>query len=170
MRKTAIAIMLVGFVFAFFSVRLAGVDLLIDAVGFLLVFNGVRPLQKSLPGFGQSSWCALALVLVSALQLFLGGFALLILGLLRSALEVALYLMLMGGFSRLLQAEGRGRALPLWRAAALLCALAAVFSALLLFVTLPALAATLVLALLHLPLLLALVWLALLPAPASPGK
>lgn len=164
MRKTALAIMLVGFVFVFFSIPLAGIDLLIDAVGFLLIFNGVRPLEKTLPGFGKASWCAILLTVLAAVQLFFGGTVYLVLSLLRAAGEVLLFLWMMRGFARMLQSENRARLAQLTYAAFALNIAASALVAVMLFVTLPTLAMAIVLAAVHLLLLALLVRLALLPA------
>ncbi|NLW79961.1 MAG: hypothetical protein GXY32_11225 [Ruminococcaceae bacterium] len=165
MRRTALAIMLVGFVFVFFSIPLAGVDLLIDAVGFLLVFNGARPLEKTMPGFGKASWCAIALTVVSAAQLFLGGTVYLVLSLLRAAGEVLLFLWLMRGLTQMLKKESRLRLVPLTYGAFTLNMATSALVAVMLFVPLPALAMGIVLAVVHVLLLALLLRLALLPAP-----
>lgn len=129
MRRTAVGIILAGFLFIFVRLSFLGIDILIDAVGFLLIFNGARALQKigraqtdgllkpgatpvqepaPLPatfGFGAAQGCAIALVFVSALQLFLTGVPLTVLGILRAALEIALFAFLLRGFGPLARQE-----------------------------------------------------------------
>lgn len=102
MRKTAILLILAGLVFAFFSLPFEGIDLLIDAVGFLLVWNGVRALQKQTGQFAFGPVCSGALVVVCAAALFVpAGLAANLLLLTRGVLEAALILFLMLGFGRL---------------------------------------------------------------------
>lgn len=163
MRRTAIAIMLVGFVFVFFSVEFRGIDLLIDAVGFLAIFNAVRPFEKTMPGFGKSTWCAIALTVLAAGQLFFGGTVYLVLSLLRAAGEILLFLWLMRGFAQMLVRDGRRQLAPLVYGAFALNVAASAFGAVLLFVPLAGLAVTIVLAVVHLLLVALLLRLALLP-------
>lgn len=70
MTAIIMGIMLVGFSFTFFALPFAGIDLLIDAVGYLLIFNAVRPLRKLYPAFKGSVSTSLLLVVVSSLELF----------------------------------------------------------------------------------------------------
>lgn len=117
MQKTAVGVMLAGFVLAFFSIEAFGMDLLIDAVGWLLVFNAARALAVWDKGFKPASWLALGLVGVSALQLFfMAGALALVLGVLRVAGQAALFLLLAGGFARLFAAGGQKRLAPVARA------------------------------------------------------
>lgn len=102
MRKTAILILLAGFVFTSFAVEAAGIDLLIDSVGFLLAFNGMRGLARAQPGFAPGGAVCLGLVAVSALQLFCSGAVLAALSVARALGEAALYLLLLRGFWRML--------------------------------------------------------------------
>lgn len=112
MRKTAQGIMLAGFVFVFFALPFAGVDLLIDAVGFLLVWNGLAALQKLDKTFGAAPLVCLALVAVAAAQLFFEGAAAQVLRAVRVAGEVVLYWQMLKGFAR--QAPKRAVPLPAW--------------------------------------------------------
>lgn len=125
MRKAAVGILLVGYVFVIFALPAFGIDLLIDAVGFLLIFNAARALRRTEPAFAFAPWVALALVVVSALQLFLSGAALVALAILRGLGEGLLLGLLARGFGRMLAAEGKPRAAVLARAGLLLCAAAA---------------------------------------------
>ncbi len=126
MRRTAILIMMVGFLFAYFSLEVAGIDLLIDAVGFLLVWNGVRVLARQENGFGFSGPVCLALVGICALQLFFDGTVGQVLAVLRAVAEVVLYAMMLRGFWRALRTGG-GKADPVLAAVAFGgCMLAAV--------------------------------------------
>lgn len=99
MRRIAIAVMLAGFLFTTLSIRAAGIDLLIDAVGFLLIFNAARWLAKLGDRFTPCIPLCLGLLAVAALQLFLQGTALAVLGAVRAAGEAALYLLLWRGFA-----------------------------------------------------------------------
>lgn len=109
--KTAVAILLAGFVFAFFQLPFAGIDLLLDPVGFLLVFNGANGLRKLAGaegrGFGPACGVALALVALTAVQLFAGGAVADVLPALRGGLEAALFYLLYRGFAALLEGSGR---------------------------------------------------------------
>ncbi len=105
--SVALGLVLAGLVFALCSVRVGGMDVLVDAVGWLLVFNGLRPLEKPGGGVGPRGLLCLGLLALSAAQLFLvsGGLA----GwlyLLRMALEAGLFLSLIGLLGRFLAAFG----------------------------------------------------------------
>jgi hypothetical protein len=96
MLPAAIGLMLAGFGFIFFTVTAGDLDILIDAVGFLLIFNGVLALRKTHKKlFGGACLLCLPLVAVACLQLFFifGTAPLLLLGL-RAVLEALLYLLL----------------------------------------------------------------------------
>lgn len=136
MRRIAAGILLAGFVFIFFRVPVLGIDILIDAVGFLLLFNGARALQKmeraeaalcapdlfTPPAFafGAAQPIAIALVALSAAQLFAGAVTGLgsgggIVGIARGVLEILLFACLLRGLLPLLKRQGRralGWALP----------------------------------------------------------
>ncbi len=136
MRRIAVGILLVGFVFVFFRLAVLDIDLLMDPVGFLLLFNGVRALQKIqrataarpqtetdaargetpartfLPGTGP---LALVLVVLSGVMIFFPGAPaswstpLLVCGAVFYLLQ-ALYFIFLGiGFGALLRAQGRRR-------------------------------------------------------------
>lgn len=122
MRKTAILILLAGFVFVFYSLEFMGVDLLIDAVGWLMVWNGVRALHKRDGVFRLSVIFSLMLVPISALQLFFTGPVVFLLWALRYACELLFYFTMMQGFCRLLCTENRQKNTPLVRAV-FLCAM-----------------------------------------------
>lgn len=107
MRKTALLILLVGFIFVSFSVPFMGIDLLLDPVGWLLVWNALRALRLKDRVIGASVPVALVLVPVSALQLFLAtGTLSLVLALLQAGLEAALFLLMLRGFDALLTQQG----------------------------------------------------------------
>lgn len=99
MRRTAFGIMLVGLLLVAFRIPFMGMDLLIDAVGYLLVCNGLWALHKVqrlypawLPGV------CLPLVLAAALQLFFSvGTVLLITQILCLLLECILYVAFAAG-------------------------------------------------------------------------
>lgn len=160
MRKTAVGIILAGFLFIFIRLSFMGIDLLIDAVGFLLLFNGARALQKIgraeaaglLPvsganaageaarppatlGFGAAQICAIILIIVSALQLFLLGVPGVVAGILRAAGETALLFFLLRGFGPMLQNGRLFAFVRLLPAAFALSMAAAVLSILFLFYT-----------------------------------
>lgn len=105
MQKTAFGILLVGFVFVCFQIQLFGIDLLIDAVGFSLIFNGIRPLRKTMGGFLYADLVCLALVLVTALQLFISGPFGVVLALVRSVLEIFVFAGLAQGVYKWLQKQ-----------------------------------------------------------------
>ena len=108
MQRTAVAIMLAGFIFTFFSLPFFGIDLFIDAVGFSLIFNAARALKSWQASFGKAAIAAMALVPLSALQLFFTAAPLaLALALLRAAGEAALFYFLAFGFYALLDASKR---------------------------------------------------------------
>lgn len=105
MLPAAIGLLLAGFGFTFFSVTVGDLDILIDAVGFLLVFNGVGALRKANKGlFGGTAPVCLLLVVVACLQLFLpfGAMRVILLEA-RAALEAILYLLLARSMGRALQ-------------------------------------------------------------------
>lgn len=123
MRKPAIALLLAGAVFTVFTVPFAGIDLFIDAVGFLLMFNALRALRLLEPGFGPGAFLCLVLVPVAALQLFLGGVAGAALWLLRGLAAGVLCLLMARGFGCMLEKEYGPR--PALAARVLLCLAAA---------------------------------------------
>ena len=126
--QNAVGILLVGFVFALFTLTFFGIDILLDAVGWLLVFNGVRPLERPKGGIGVRASLCLGLVVVSAAQLFLTGgvVALLLLGA-RAALEAALFLLLISLFRNLLASYGRARLAVVFAGVLALSAVASLF-------------------------------------------
>lgn len=63
-------ILFAGFAFTIFTIPFAGVDLLIDAVGFLLIFNGLLPLRKLHSAFFAAVPVSICLVILASLQLF----------------------------------------------------------------------------------------------------
>ena len=117
MQKTAVGVMLAGFVLAFFSLYAFGLDLLIDAVGFLLVFNSARALAVWAAPFKPASAVALGLVAVAAAQLFfMSGVPAVVLGVLRGAGLAALYLLFSAGFAPLFGAGYQKRLAPIAKA------------------------------------------------------
>lgn len=112
-RKTATALLAVGLAFAWFAVMVFGVDVLIDAVGFLVAFNGLRPLARLWPKFRGGPLCALLLVAVSACALFVPRqFGAPLQGT-RCLLEAALAVVLARGFGQMYRGgpKAMGRAL-----------------------------------------------------------
>ena len=97
MRKTSLMILLAGFVFIYFTLPFSGIDLLIDAVGFLLIRNGLRGLQKTGVTLGPAVSICLVLVAIAAGQLFVGGIFIVILAVLRAMAEASLLFFLMQG-------------------------------------------------------------------------
>lgn len=95
MQKIAVGIILFGLAFTFFSIFFAGIDILIDAVGFLFVFNGTWALRKKVPLFAKAACLSLVLVVVSSAQLF--AFSALATGVLLLRLILNLVLMLILG-------------------------------------------------------------------------
>ena len=77
-----------------------GVDLLIDAVGFLLAWNGLRALQKQEPVFCFAPLCCRVLIPLSALDLFFSGWLYGVVVLLRIVLEALLYWQFLRGCLR----------------------------------------------------------------------
>lgn len=172
MHRPAAFIMLAGAVFIFFSLPLYGVDLLIDAVGFLLLFNGLRPYARLYPAFGPAPAVSLGLVAVAALSLFIGGAVGAALLWALAGGSALLFLLMALGFGRgLLPAEPRSSGARAPIAALAIClglaAPAAFFPRL--AALLPALAGALDAAGLavHLALLAALCWYAINP-PCQP--
>lgn len=84
-----------GFVFMYATLPFMGMDLLIDAVGFLLMFNGLNALRKLEPacGFALPGFIALAMVVPAAVQLFASGGVLAVAGWVRLAGETLLYVL-----------------------------------------------------------------------------
>ncbi len=97
MKKTSIMILLAGFVFIYFTLPFSGIDLLIDAVGFLLLWNGLRGLQKAGVNTGLAAPLCLLLVLVASGQLFVGGAFYTVLTVLRSLAEAVLLFFILQG-------------------------------------------------------------------------
>ena len=103
MRKTAVVILSIGYVFTLFRVEVAGIDLLLDPVGWILVFNGLWGLGKREKGRFRAGWItSLGLVALSAAQLFVKqGRAVLFLAGLNSALQLALFGFMLWDFYKL---------------------------------------------------------------------
>lgn len=104
MRKTAVAIILFGLLFANVTLLFSGIDLLIDAVGFLLVWNGIVALQKVDPVYGKSSITSMVLVVLAVAQLFFTdaqSTIFMILFLLRIVAEGILCWQVLNGFGKL---------------------------------------------------------------------
>lgn len=122
MRRTALIIMTAGFLFLLdtASITVAGIDLLLDPVGFLLIFNAVRPLKKYGDRFGPCIPLSLALVALSAVQLFLtAGLAAAVVAALRYAGQGALLLCLALGLAALPGVRrSRAKTIALWAVAA----------------------------------------------------
>lgn len=188
MRRTAVGILLAGFVFIFFIIPFMGIDLLIDAVGFLLLFNGARALQKIgraeaeglLPGtntgllppasfgFGAAQPLAIILVGLSAVQLFVGvstGMASGggIIGIARAVLEILLFLSLLRGFGPFLKNRGLkvlGLAVPIALLLDMAAGVLSILAILFLFVAAPFLfAVNVAAAIIHLFTLAVFIWL-----------
>ena len=109
MRRTAFLILLAGVIFVYFSIPFMGIDLLIDAVGFSLLFNAIRPLRKTRQGFAIADSLCLGLVLVSALQLLFFGIPSIVLASLRALLETLVFCMLAGGLWQMLKRDNAPR-------------------------------------------------------------
>ncbi|MDL2254151.1 hypothetical protein LJC49_08835 [Ruminococcaceae bacterium OttesenSCG-928-I18] len=157
--RNAIGILLAGFVLALFTIELAGIDILLDAVGWLLVFNGVRPLERPEGGIGPRAALALGLVAVSALQLFFTeGMPAVVLAGARAGLEIVFFLLLIGLFRRILHKFGQSKTAGVMAFLLAVNAVAAVFWVL--RFALPATAAVLtaVGAVTHVLLVLGLLW------------
>lgn len=104
MRKTAVAIILLGLLFANCTLLFSGIDLLIDAVGFLLIWNGVSALQKVDHVYGKSSVTSIILLVLSIAQLFFTNpqsIIFMILFLLRVCAEGILCWQVINGFCKL---------------------------------------------------------------------
>lgn len=130
-QKTAVAIALVGFVFAFLTVPFAGIDLLIDAVGYLLVFNGLHGLVK-LHGTGAlraARAVAAILIAVCAVQLFFTGTVAGALALVRHLAEAILFGCMAPGFYRVLKNQQQPGGAVACAIALGLCVLAALAAA-----------------------------------------
>lgn len=101
MFKVPVALLIAGLCFTFFSLTMMGVDLLIDAVGFLFIFNGLLHLRRKWTGFWAGPLCSILLVGISSLQLFLPAWTLV--GVLRLVLTSILYLVCARGFFQMLR-------------------------------------------------------------------
>ncbi len=112
--KIATGLILAGLVFVFFTVPFMGIDLLMDPVGFVFIFNGARALARLAqaaagPGGGKTAFgpawvLALVLLALSLPQIFVaGGPAATVLGIARIVLQAALCLLLAAGFYRRLR-------------------------------------------------------------------
>lgn len=140
MHRTAIGILLIGFVFIFFRLDFAGVDLLIDAVGFLLIFNGANALRRieGKDGNGKLFGCAVplsvAMVATSAIQLFAGGTFATIVSVVQGLLGILLFVVFQVAFLVLLKHRNQNLL-------ALLTSIALLFTAAVYLLGIPALLA-----------------------------
>lgn len=163
MRRVTAGLMAAGFVFVFFSIPVAGVDILIDAVGFLLVFNGLRPLAKLHPHFRFSPAVSLFLVVVTAAQLFLPASLARTATIMRAAGETSLYILIANGYGRSFLAGGKPGQAAFSGGIFTLCAVAtAAFVVSFLSGTFTA-ATNTILVICHILVLCVLLWLCLLP-------
>lgn len=109
MQPAAIGLMIAGFIFAFFSIPVPmggfSFDLLIDAVGWLLVLNGLQGLRRAHEGFKGGRLVCFGLVVVCTLQLFFDDYRLILVSL-RALLEILLFLRMSLSFSRTLRQTG----------------------------------------------------------------
>jgi hypothetical protein len=103
--KTAMAIFLTGLVFSFFTAPAFGIDLLLDPVGFLLIFNAMNTLRKLAGGnvgagyFKVAMFISIALILLSTVPIFFDGEVGQAALTLRPALETVLFAMLLLGYA-----------------------------------------------------------------------
>ncbi len=103
-QSIALGMMCVGLGFAYFGLLFNGVDLLIDAVGYLLVFNALRALKKIQHRFAGGDVIAGILTVVALAQLFVYGTMLFFVMLIRGILELVLYIVLFCGLASTLKA------------------------------------------------------------------
>lgn len=101
MRRTAVSIIIAGLVFVYFNIPFAGTDILIDAVGWLVVWNAVRALQKIDKVYYFAPQAAFALIIVSAFEMFASGGMLRIAVISASILELVFWAMLVRGLYKL---------------------------------------------------------------------
>lgn len=106
MYKTPTVLVLVGFAVVYFTIPFLGIDILIDAVGFLLVFNGLLALKRQQRLFLFAPQCSMVLVVAAAAQLFASGWLLMALGICRVIAECVLYWQMMRGFKGLAVGAG----------------------------------------------------------------
>ncbi len=69
----AIVVLCAGLLFVFFSIQFMGIDLLIDAVGWVLIFNGIRILERPGGGIGPKAALCIVLAVAGGALLFLKG-------------------------------------------------------------------------------------------------
>lgn len=114
MSTAAIGLMVAGFLFTFYSIPVAGVDILIDAVGYLLLFNAAGALKKlgERRHFKLAPALSFLLVLYSAVQMFLYGGTAVLAGVPRALLELLLFLSLGRGFGRQLVEDNERLMVP----------------------------------------------------------
>lgn len=127
MRRTSVLLVLLGLLFVYIRMPAAGLrDMFIDAVGYLIVFNGIRGLRHENGGFTLSMWVCLVLVPVCAVEFFIEGNTVLTVA--RRALELALYAGLFASFMRVFKKNNGRLAFWLCVTGVVICAAGAVIS------------------------------------------
>lgn len=111
MRKVSIGLLLAGFVFLFVDIPFMGIDILLDAVGYIFIFNAARGLAALQPAFKPAIPCSIAMALASAFFTIAAGVPALapvaqagggaLPSLVLSVGDILLLLFLARGFSRL---------------------------------------------------------------------
>lgn len=113
MRKIPFIIMAIGFAFTYYSIPFMGIDLLIDAVGYLFIFNGLWVFRLQGTRYTLGALCAFALVIIAAFPLLFSSFASQLFILLRYAFDFILLVLLAFCFVPSLVAQGRRQLLVL---------------------------------------------------------
>ncbi len=98
MRKIACLLAAFGFAFAFFTLRAFGIDLLIDAVGFVLAANAMRAFRRFWGGFPGAAALCFALAALAVAGIFVFGTAFSTVVVLRAVGECFLFGIMAAGF------------------------------------------------------------------------
>lgn len=106
MKRIPISLILVGLLFTLLNIQVAGQDIFIDAVGYLVAWNGLRVLDKT---YKKTFLCAapfsFILVLICIAQLFLKGSLYRITIDVRIVVEMLFYVQLYYGLFKLGQVD-----------------------------------------------------------------
>lgn len=108
MRKIPLGVLFAGYLFVLFAIPAFGIDLLIDAVGYLIIFNALRFLSKLYPKFAPAVPVSLVLTLAAAAHLVLQmyGTTLALFIWLLPLLDAVLLALLLRGFAHMFHREG----------------------------------------------------------------
>lgn len=116
MRKIPITLIIIGLFFTNISLYFNGIDLLIDAVGFLLIWNGVKALQKIDAVYGFANVCSFSLIFISILSLFFTAkpFSFILLGLTWAICGILYFFLIRGLYLSLAKINPQKKYLLLW--------------------------------------------------------